>query len=177
MDKFDTEWYLPADELNDYGGRVHGWLVPKTSGDYRFWLCTDDPGDLYLNRSGPDPTMEPDDLIAYIPNGNYAAPYVWDTHSTQDSNNVVGPIYLEGGQRYYIGALWKEGGGGDHCHVAWQGPDQPNMPQNDWPEAMESIIDGYYLAPFTRLWASEPFPRNREVLSAEEVTELFWTET
>ncbi|MHC4511828.1 MAG: PA14 domain-containing protein, partial [Planctomycetota bacterium] len=160
MDKLDTEWYLPSNELNQYGGRVHGWLIPKTSGNHRFWICTDDPGNLYLNRSGPDPTMEPEDLIAYIPNGNWADPYVWDTHTTQDSNNVVGTIYLEGGQRYYIGALWKEGGGGDHCQVAWQGPDQP---------------DGYYLAPFTRLWASEPFPRNREVLSAEEVTELFWT--
>jgi hypothetical protein len=47
------------------------------------------------------------------------------------------PIYLEGGQEYPVWALWKEGGGGDHCSVAWQGPDSPGR----------TVIDGYYLKP------------------------------
>jgi hypothetical protein len=32
----------------------------------------------------------------------------------------IGPISLTAGNRYYIEAIWKEGGGGDYCDVAWR---------------------------------------------------------
>jgi hypothetical protein len=159
---------------DDYGGRIHGWLIPDTTGDYRFWICTDGPGDLWLNPDGPDPSGA--ELIALIPsNGDpWAAPYTWDTYDEQDSNdpaNVGGLIHLEADQRYYISALWKEGGGGDHCIVAWQGPDQPDAPVNG---SRSAVIDGYYLMPFSRLWASGPNPYHKQLLSAEDVTLLTW---
>jgi hypothetical protein len=157
---------------DDYGGRLHGWLIPDTTGDYRFWLTTDDPGELYLNVDGADPSGA--ELIAYIANNNWSGPYQWDKYATQDSNdpaNVGGLIHLEADQRYYICAIWKEGDGGDHCMVAWQGPDQPDAPVNG---SADAVIDGYYLMPFTRLWASNPKPRHRQDISADEVTLLSW---
>ena len=165
---------------DDYGGRIHGWLIPETTGDYRFWITTDDPGELYLNFDGPDylDVTDPANqeyLIAYIPANNWADPYIWDSHATQDSDNVVGhPIHLEADQKYYISGLWKEVGGGDHCQVAWYCPDAPDvniLPVNG---SADAIIDGWYLMPFTRLWASNPRPRHRQELSAEQVTEISW---
>jgi hypothetical protein len=155
---------------DDYGGRIHGWLIPDTTGDYRFWITTDDEGELWLNSDGPDPSGA--ELIAYIPDNSWANPYTWNTHATQDSNNVAGGlIHLEADQRYYICGLWKEGGGGDHCMVAWQGPDQPLAPVDG---SSDAVIDGYYLMPFTRLWASNPKPRHKQEISAEDVTLLSW---
>jgi hypothetical protein len=47
------------------------------------------------------------------------------------------PVSLVGGQKYYIEALFKEGGGGDNLAVAWQGPDSPDR----------TVIDGSFLSP------------------------------
>ncbi|KPJ58435.1 MAG: hypothetical protein AMJ46_14225, partial [Latescibacteria bacterium DG_63] len=189
ISSFDTVTGLgSADLYSDYGGRIHGWLVPDTTGDYRFWLSTDDQGELYLNYDGPDylDVTDPANqkyLIAYVKDQpaassgtGWAPPDMWwpqnnNNHPEADSNNVVGLIHLEADQKYYICGLWKEAGGGDQCQVAWMGPDQPDLPVDG---SRDAIIDGYYLMPFTRLWASNPKPRHRQELSAEEVTQLGW---
>ncbi|MHC4463655.1 MAG: LamG-like jellyroll fold domain-containing protein, partial [Planctomycetota bacterium] len=140
---------------DNYGGRVHGWLIPETTGNYRFLLATDDPGELWLSYSS-DPFAA--ERIAWIgnpafpdsPRDGYSGEYQWFKYPTQDSNNVVGPIFLEADQKYYISALWKEASGGDHGVVAWEGPDQPVAPVSG---SGDAVIDGYYLMPFTRLWA------------------------
>jgi hypothetical protein len=56
--------------------------------------------------------------------------------------------------------------------VAWQGPDQPDAPVGG---SGSAIIDGYYLMPFSRLWASGPKPYHKQEISAEDVTLLTWT--
>jgi hypothetical protein len=111
---------------DNYGGRLIGMLAPEISGDYTFWILSDDASQLWLSTSGKGCDAE---LIAWITGccGNY------DTDEERESD----PIYLEGGQTYPIWALWKEGGGGDYCRVAWQGPDAPSRTE----------IDGYYLMP------------------------------
>ena len=53
------------------------------------------------------------------------------------------PIPLQAGEKYYIMALWKEGGGGDHCQVAWQGPGVPTR----------MVIPGTNLSPYKPLKA------------------------
>jgi len=174
---FDTGTEL----YDNYGGRVHGWLVPETSGLYNFWLTTDDQGELYLSENYPP---GPDDLIAYVEDPppaigtGWSGPYVWDKFPTQDSNNVVGLKWLNADQPYYICALWKEGNGGDHCMVAWYCPGSPDvniLPVNGYAGSADAIIDGWYLMPFERLWASNPNPYHMQELSADDVTLLSWT--
>jgi hypothetical protein len=87
---------------DNYGGRAHGWLIPDTTGDYRFWLTTDDQGELWLNPDGPDPSGA--ELIAFIKDEpwatsgtGWASPYQWwpagnNNRPEADSNNVVGLI-------------------------------------------------------------------------------------
>jgi len=140
----DPSWSdeLPKMDSSDfgdnYGGRLIGLLAPETSGDYTFWILSDDASELWLSTTGKGCDAE---LIAYITGccGNY------DTDLERKSD----PIYLEGGQTYPIWALWKEGGGGDYCRVAWEGPDAPSRTE----------IDGYYLMPgFADIAASNPSP-------------------
>jgi hypothetical protein len=45
LTQFDTGIELD----NNYGGRIHGWLYAPLTGDYTFWLCSDDQGELWLS--------------------------------------------------------------------------------------------------------------------------------
>jgi hypothetical protein len=130
LSQFDT-----GVELDDnYGGRIHGWLYAPLTGYYTFWLCTDDQGELWLSTDDDPVNVE---LIAYVKDSptsstGWASPYMWEKYSSQKSK----PIRLTAGDKYYIMAIWKEGAGGDHCQVAWEGPGIPER----------SIIPGCYLS-------------------------------
>jgi hypothetical protein len=105
------------DTHEGYGGKMSGLLIPNKTGDYRFFLYSDDSSQLYLSTSS-DPAgkvliaQETDCCDVYqepgVPNDDGI------TYPTSE------PVRLVAGQQYYIEALWKEGTGGDYCHVAWR---------------------------------------------------------
>lgn len=104
----------PIDVLEEYGQRMHGYLVPPLTGQYTFWIATDDNGELHLSTDeNPANTR----LIAFV--ANWTSPRAWDWEGNQQSE----PIRLEAGKAYYIAALMKEGGGGDNLAVRWLMPD------------------------------------------------------
>lgn len=39
----------PNNVGDNYGSRMRGWLVPPVSGDYKFWIASDDNGELLLS--------------------------------------------------------------------------------------------------------------------------------
>ncbi|MCK4292398.1 MAG: hypothetical protein KAY65_04325, partial [Planctomycetes bacterium] len=139
----------PTDWDADYGSRIHGWLYVMESGDYTFWIASDNHSQLWLSTDErPDNTTQ----IAGVETGDgWTSSREWTKFASQRST----PVYLEAGERYYICALQKEGGGGDNLAVAWQGPDQPDPPVNGQPDA---IIPGSNLKPFVPLWARSPDP-------------------
>ena len=104
----------PANRADNFGARMRAILVPPTDGDYTFWIASDDAGELLLST---DEDSENAKLIAEV--GGYSSPRAWDATPEQKSE----PVALTGGQRYYIEARLKEGGGNDHLSVAWEGPD------------------------------------------------------
>jgi hypothetical protein len=104
----------------NYGGRIHGWLYAPLTGDYTFWICSDDQGELWLSTDADPLDVE---LIAYVKDSPAASTgwadwNVWTKYASQKSD----PVRLTTGNKYYIMAIWKEGIGGDHCQVAWEGP-------------------------------------------------------
>ncbi|MHC4425638.1 MAG: PA14 domain-containing protein [Planctomycetota bacterium] len=122
--------------LSNYGGRMIGLLAPETSGDYTFWIASDDASELWMSTTGK---------------GCDAQKLCEETDCCDDYNDSQksAPVTLEGGQLYPIWALWKEAGGGDWCRVAWQGPDAPSRTE----------IDGRFLMPgFADPAASNPSP-------------------
>jgi len=101
------------------------YLLPPTTGDYTFWIASDDSSELYLSS---DSQRSNSTRIASV--SGWVDVQNWTQKSTQQS--VV--ITLEAGKAYYIEALHKESGGGDHLAVAWQGPG-----------ISQAVIDGQYL--------------------------------
>src|SRR5690348_9971149 len=51
MPGFDTRSVLPADDHENYGARISGFLVPEQTGDYDFFISSDDSSELWLSTS------------------------------------------------------------------------------------------------------------------------------
>lgn len=134
----------PQNVADSYGSRMHGFLCPPATGTYRFWLASDDNGELWLSTNS---TTAGARLIASVT--GWSDPLQWNKFPSQQSADIT----LQAGQVYYIMALQKEGGGGDHMAVAWQGP-----------TISQAVIDGQYLAPYPQA-----------VPARGTVTRQYWT--
>jgi hypothetical protein len=109
-----TQFFEAPSNIGDnYGQRMHGYILPPMTGNYRFWIASDDQSVLSLNS---DHTPENLDPIASVP--EWTNPREWGKYPQQRSRELP----LVAGQRYYIQALHKEGGFGDNLAVAWQLP-------------------------------------------------------
>ena len=128
-----------TDLFDAFGGRLHGYLHPETSGDYTFWIASDDDGELWLSTD-----ESPANAVNIAGHTGWTNPRQWDKFPVQQS----GPISLVGGEKYYIMALYKEGWNTDNCAVAWEGPDSPTR----------AVIAGYFLSPYVELAATSPDP-------------------
>ena len=98
---------------DNYGARYRTLLVPSVSGDYKFWIASDDSGELWFSTNS-NPAAKA--RIAY--NTSYASYRQWTKFTSQRSSSIP----LVAGRRYYMEALQKEGTSGDHLSVAWAGP-------------------------------------------------------
>ena len=119
---------ISSNRYNKYGTRIRGYLYPPTTGEYTFWIASDDNGELYLST---DVIAENKVQIANV--SGWSSPRQWDRYTSQQSTTIT----LEAGKTYYIEALMKEDGGGDNLAAAWQGPG-----------IEKSVIAGQYLSSF-----------------------------
>jgi hypothetical protein len=128
-----TLFETPTDIADNFGGRVYGWLHPATSGDYTFWVASDDSSDLLLSTDD-----DPANAVVIAGVDGWAPARAFDgDQGAPGTRQMSAPISLVGGQKYYIEGIYKEGGGGDNLAVAWQGPDSPER----------TVIDGSFLSP------------------------------
>jgi hypothetical protein len=109
-----------------YGSLVMGYIIPKTSGNYRFFIAGDDGVQFGLST-----TFSADDVSVL------ASFRGWTQRNefTKFSSQVSSEIKLNAGQRYYFEIRHHDVGGGDHFAVHWEGPG-----------ISRSVIDGQYLA-------------------------------
>lgn len=97
---------------DNYGCVLSGWITPPTSGQYTFFLASDDQSELYLSPSA-DPAAaaviasEPACCNAFI-EPSFGLP------------QTSSPQSLTAGVPYFIKALNTEGTGGDWVKVAWR---------------------------------------------------------
>jgi hypothetical protein len=108
-----TSFEAPTDWADNYGTRIHGYLTVPASGDYAFYIASDDGGELWLS-SNTNPSNKA--RIAHVP--GWSASRQWTKFAEQSS----APVSLVAGETYYIEALQKEGGGGDNLAVGWLQP-------------------------------------------------------
>jgi Leucine-rich repeat (LRR) protein len=135
-----SSFETPSGLGDNYGQRLSGYLLPPVTGNYVFYIASDDQSILYLSTdSSPANKVQ----IAAEPRWN--GPRQWVNGGNQTSRgtppaNVTSPIALQAGQAYYVEVLHKQGGGGDNLGVLWQLPGASAPANGDLP------IAGAYLA-------------------------------
>ncbi len=113
-----TSFEIPVNVADNFGSRVHGYLNPTVSGQYRFYLASDDNGELWLSTDN-DPANR--QLIATVP--TWSNSREWNKFPEQQSALIT----LEAGEVYFIEAMMKEQGGGDNLAVGWTLPGQSSI--------------------------------------------------
>ena len=95
---------------DSYGQHLTGYIIPATSGNYTFWIASDDHSQFSIssNESAAN-------LAIKCSVGGWTSQYLFTKYSGQKS----APVALIAGQPYYFEVLQKEHGGGDHVSVAW----------------------------------------------------------
>lgn len=112
-----------------YYCRIRGYVHPPITGEYVFWMTTDDEGELRLSTSD-DPAQA--QRIAHSENATGSRD--WTKESSQQSQ----PIPLVAGQKYYVELRFKEHDGDDYGACGWKLPNG----------TMERPIPGPHLSPF-----------------------------
>lgn len=113
-----------------YLTRMRGYLHPPVTGEYTFWVASDNSSQLWLSTN-EDPRKAK--RIAFITRYNWVSPHEWSHYPSQRSET----IFLRAGQSYYIEALQEQTSGDEHLAVAWQGPTEK-----------QSVIDGRFMTPW-----------------------------
>jgi hypothetical protein len=119
----------PTNFGDSYGQRMGAILTPDRTDDYTFWIASDDNGSLRLSTND-----DPKNAVEIATVSDWTNPREWTKFDTQ----VSAPVHLVAGQKYYIEALEKEGGGGDDLAVTWD---------HDSKGAPGDPIDGKFLTP------------------------------
>jgi len=82
----------PSNIGDNYGSRMKGWLMPPVTGNYTFWIASDDWSELWLSADDDPANLE---LACYA--FNWVASRDWNVYDDQKSP----PISLVAGQTYY----------------------------------------------------------------------------
>ncbi|QHT70877.1 T9SS type A sorting domain-containing protein [Rhodocytophaga rosea] len=114
---------------DNYGQRFRGYIHPQVSGNYHFYIASDDKAELWLSTD-EDPSKKTKIASLTAPSSLRQ----WNKYASQQSAAIA----LVAGRKYYIEALHKENTGNDHISVGWQLPTQTTI----------SVIAGSYLSPF-----------------------------
>jgi glucose/arabinose dehydrogenase len=113
-----TGFEAPANPANNFGMRLRGYVCAPETGEYTFYLSSDNAGILYLSTDTNPSTKQ---TIAFLPSCGYTNFRQWTKYPEQTSVKIA----LVAGQRYYIEAQFKESDGGEHLSVGWQTPSAP----------------------------------------------------
>ena len=123
----------PEGWADNYGTRLRGYIKAPVTGNYIFWIASDDNSELWLSTNdNPVNKMK----IASVP--DWTDSRQWDKFPSQKSVAIP----LQANQSYYVEALQKEGGGGDNLAVGWAKPGQATS-------APSEVIPGSVLSPFS----------------------------
>ncbi|WP_435356044.1 PA14 domain-containing protein [Emticicia sp. SJ17W-69] len=117
--------------IDNFGGKISGYIVPPTTGTYYFWVASDDYSEFW--GSG-DANPANKTLLASV--SGYTGYREWNKYASQKSVAVS----LNAGQIYYFEVLYKEGGGGDNISLGWSKPGEATT-------APSEVIPGKYLRP------------------------------
>lgn len=96
-----------------YGNRVTGYIVPKETGKYTFYITGDDNTEFYLSTNESASNKKRRCRISGL-----TGETEYNKYKSQKSSSIT----LEAGKYYYCELVHVEGTGADHFGVHWQTP-------------------------------------------------------
>jgi ELWxxDGT repeat protein len=164
----------PTNLGDNYAQRIRGYICAPASGDYTFYIASDDNSELWFSKDDNPANKQ---KIAYI--SSWTSPKEWTKYPSQRSVTIT----LAKGKRYYIEGLHKESTGGDNLAVGWATPGSssiqvipgsvlsPNNPnaQNLPPQVSISspVHNQIYVAPATVAMSASAFDEDGTVTKVE----------
>ncbi|HZL42901.1 MAG TPA: histidine kinase [Verrucomicrobiae bacterium] len=124
-----TNFEAPSNWGNWHLTRMRALLHPPVTGEYTFWIASDNSSELWLSHDQDPANVR---KIAFIPSGAWVDSREWSHYGSQRSESIG----LIAGHTYYIEAFQEQLTEADYLAVAWQGPG-----------LAQSVIDGQYLTP------------------------------
>ncbi|TVR47965.1 MAG: PKD domain-containing protein, partial [Puniceicoccaceae bacterium] len=150
----------PVNWDDNYGTRIHGFIIPPATGEYSFWISSDDNGELWLSTDDNPANAQ---LIANVP--GWTSSREWNKYAAQRS----APVNLVEGQRYYVRVLHKEGAGGDNVAVGWLKPGESGSVPSE-------VVPGSVLSPFVEQPQPPAAPTGlAATATAHDSVQLSWT--
>jgi hypothetical protein len=111
---------------DNYAARLASVVTAPVTGNYKFYIASDDSSELFVSSD-----MNPGNWIKSPSTGDSFIAHVAGATGQRDWANAAAfpsdPIPLVAGQKYYIMAIFQEGGGGDGCAVGWAIPGNTNV--------------------------------------------------
>ncbi len=139
-----TSFSAPVNVADQYGSRIIGYVHPQITGSHYFTISGDDFCELWLSDDSLAAGLK---KIAGVP--GWTLPGEWDKYPEQRSSGT----WLEGGKKYLVMALHKEGTNDDHLDVAWE-----------YPGKSLEIIPGAFLSPYDVSSFLPEFPGSENML-------------
>ncbi len=155
---------IPVNADDNYGARVSGLLFAPVTGDYRFFMASDDQGALFLSTDESPANFR---MIASEPAWNPSRYWVGTNgRNSSAPENRSEPIRLEAGRFYAMFAVMREFGGGDNLAVTWQRPGEVEPTNGSDP------ISAEYFAQVQPAVAPSSRPRGATAPSASKSGQL-----
>ena len=133
--------------------RMRGYLQPPVTGNYRFWIASDNSSELWLSTDANPAQAR---RIASVVRFGFVNPHQWSKYPSQRSELIP----LKAGEVYYLEALAEQTDQAENLSVAWQ------VPPAD--ESAINVIEGRYLAP----WSDNRGPIHAQTSG---ILREFWT--
>jgi len=109
---FNSRDILPTDANEGYGATMEGYVTPTETGNYDFFLRSDDASEVYVSTD-----ENPANLALQAYEEGCCGPFF---EPGLDPATTAAPIALTAGKKYFVRLLYKEGGGGDYGQLAWR---------------------------------------------------------
>ncbi len=100
---------------DNYGTRIRGYLIAPTTGNYTFWIASDDQSELWIANDD-----QPASLVKRANVSSWTGRREWNKEPNQKSTLLA----LTAGRKYYFEVLQANGGGGENLSVGWLKPGQ-----------------------------------------------------
>jgi len=144
----------PVDRADNFGARLSGYFLPKTAGNYVFFVNADDGAALYLSTDDNPANKK---LIAT--ESGWSGTLNWlgvgggttveEKRSDQYASTEwpsANTITLQAGKRYYMELIYKEGGGGDEGEATFKLASAAD-PASGTPSALKGEFVGTFAGP------------------------------